>query len=104
MLVSVNKPIGRFVQQPWEVRRYRVEYTKNLAENELLSTSEFVVSPTSEPTPLSITNAVIDPTGKNLIFFVGGGEDGIRYKLSVRVITSAGQKIEDEIELLVEER
>jgi|WetSurMetagenome_2_1015567.scaffolds.fasta_scaffold1199208_2 hypothetical protein len=103
MLVSVEKPLGRFTQQPWEKKRYKVNYTQALGETELLVTPSFVIDNVTV-TPFVIDTAAVDSTGKYLLFYASGGEDGQRYKVSVRMITSAGQKFEDEVEFFIEER
>jgi hypothetical protein len=103
MLISTVKPLGRFSQQPWEIRRYRLDYTEALGDTETIVTPTFLVDPTST-TPFAITNAAVDVTGKFLVFYASGGEDGTSYQVSVRVVTSAGQQFEDEVEFLIEER
>lgn len=103
MLASAEKPIGRFFHQPWEVKRYRVDYSKNLVSSEVLQTVEYVVDTTTSP-PLAVSNSAVAPDGLSVTFFVGGGVDGQTYKVSVRVTTNAGQKFEDEIEFVIEER
>lgn len=103
MLVSVEKPIGRFFQQPWEKKRYRVNYSKNLGENETISQVSFVVDTTTNPA-LVVSNGAIAPDGDQVTFFIEGGLSPTTYKVSVRITTSAGQKFEDEIQFVVQER
>jgi hypothetical protein len=103
MLVSVTKPIGRFFQQPWEVKRYRIDYTKELAEDEIISLLAFVVDNVTTP-PLAVTNGAIAPDGDQVTFFVGGGLTGNTYKVSARVTTNAGQQFEHELEFVIQER
>jgi hypothetical protein len=103
MLISVEKPIGRFFSQPYELKRYLVSYSQNLGENELLSGVSFVIDTTTVP-PFTVTNAAIAPDGKQITFFAGEGLTGTTYKVSVRVTTNAGQRFEDEIQFEVSER
>lgn len=103
MLVSVEKPIGRFFQQPWEIKRYRVDFTLNLGDNEIVSLLSFLVDNTTSP-PLDVTNAAIAPEGKEITFFVGGGLSGNSYKVTIRTTTTVGQRFEDEIEFVIQER
>lgn len=103
MLISTEKPIGRFCQQPWERRRYRVNYTNALGDSELAVTPTFVIDTETDPA-LVVDSAAVDPTGKYLVFYVSGGVSGTTYKVSVRMETSAGQKFEDEVDFFIEER
>jgi hypothetical protein len=103
MLISVEKPIGRFFQQPWEVKRYRVKYGKNLGDNEIVSNLEFVIDNVTTPA-LVINNGAIAPDGDQITFFASGGLDKNTYKVSVRVTTNMGQKFEDEIQFVIRER
>jgi hypothetical protein len=54
-------------------------------------------------TPLTISNLLVDPGGKIMAFYAGGGEAGTTYKLDIRIITSGAQQREDEIEIEVED-
>lgn len=103
MLVAVEKPIGRFFHQPWEAKRYRVDYGKNLVTSEVIQGVEYLIDVATSP-PLAVSNSAIAPDGKSVTFFVGGGVDGQTYKVSVRATTNAGQKFEDEIEYVIQER
>lgn len=103
MLISVEKPLGRFEQQPWEKKRYRINYTKSLGDSETAVTPTFLVDTETDPA-LVVDGAAIDATGKYLVFFVSGGVTDTRYKVSVRMVTSAAQRFEDEIEYFIKER
>lgn len=103
MLISVEKPIGRFFQQPWEVKRYRVRYSKNLGDNETITLLEFLIDNVTVP-PLVVDNGAIAPDGDQVTFFVSGGLTQNTYKVSVRVTTTMGQKFEDEIQYVIRER
>lgn len=103
MLVSVEKPIGRFFQQPWEKKRYLVNYDKNLGDNETISLIQFLIDQATVP-PLVVSNGAIAPDGKQITFYAEGGLSPTTYKVSVRVTTSSGQKFEDEVQFVIQER
>lgn len=94
--------LARYKQQPRENKRYCIGYTSWLATAETLTNLQVIVSPTTSPV-LAITDAVIDPDGKNVIFFAGGGVDGTEYTVEILATTSEGQVKEDEVLFAIEE-
>lgn len=95
--------LGRFTQQPVEVRRYDLDYSKRLAEQELLTAIEGIdVSPVTVP-PVS-ASATLGAEFKTVGMFVQGGIDGIDYVIQIRVNTNDGSVLwEDELEFSIEE-
>lgn len=102
MLVNAERIVARFEQQPWEKKRYRVDFRDHLADGETILTPTFVVSPTTT-TPLAIENIAIAPEANQLVMFISGGEDGTLYRITMRTTTSDLQRLEDEIEVQVRE-
>lgn len=102
MLVNQERIIGRFEQQPWERKRYRVDFRQNLMEGEIILVPVFDASPVT-PVPLTVSDVVVVPDGKQIIMFISGGEDGFTYRLRMRTTTNDGQNLEDEIEVRIRE-
>ena len=102
MLVNAERVIARFEQQPWEAKRYRVDFRDHLADGEVILTPTFVISPTTSPA-LQISNVAIAPDGDQLVLFISGGVDGTLYRVTMRTETSDTQKLEDEIEVRIVE-
>lgn len=102
MLVNAERIIARFEQQPYEQKRYRVDFRDHLADGETILTPTFVVSPVTVP-PLEVVNLAIAPDGDQLIMFITGGVDGTLYRITMRTVTSDTQRLEDEIEVTIRE-
>jgi hypothetical protein len=100
MLVNAERIIARFEQQPWEKKRYRVDFRDHLADGETIVTPTFVISPTTTP-PLAVSNVAIAPDADQLVMFIEGGVDGTLYRITMRTTTSDLQKLEDEIEVSI---
>lgn len=102
MLVNAERIIGRFEQQPSEVKRYRVDFRDHLATGETISAPTFIISPTTVP-PVVVSNVAIAPEGNQLVMFLSGGLTANTYRITMRTPTSDNQILEDEIELRVTE-
>jgi hypothetical protein len=102
MLVNAERIIGRFEQQPAEVKRYRVDFRDFLADGETINSPTFIVSPTTVP-PVVVLNVAVAPDGDQLVMFLSGGVDATTYRITMRTDTSDNQTLEDEIELRVTE-
>ena len=93
---------GRFRQQPSERRRYRMDYTSSLGSAEQLTGATINLLPATVPA-LVIDGIVLDPEGKQLTFYASGGLAGTTYGVRVLVTTNAGQTLEDDIEVNVQQ-
>lgn len=102
MLVNAERIIARFEQQPWEQKRYRVDFRDHLTDGETIVTPTFLISPVTVP-PLEVTNIAIAPEGNQLVMFITGGVDGTVYRITMRTTTNDTQKLEDEIEVTIRE-
>lgn len=102
MLVNAERIIARFEQQPWEQKRYRVDFRDHLADGETITLPTFVISPTTVPA-LEVVNVAIAPDGDQLIMFIAGGVSGTVYRITMRTTTSDTQRLEDEIEVTIRE-
>ncbi len=95
--------LDRYRQQPNDLRRREIDYTEWLAEDEVLTgTVVTSITPTTVP-PFTLSSVTIDPDGKVLEYFAGGGLSGTDYVVMFRVTTDDGQVREDEVEVTVEE-
>lgn len=95
--------IARYRQQPFDVRKRAVNYTAWLEDAETISGAPIINVTPVTTTPLVISNILVDPLGKLMAFYAGGGEAGTTYKLDIQITTSAAQQREDEIEIEVED-
>lgn len=102
MLVNAERIIARFEQQPYEQKRYRVDFRDHLAAGETILTPSFIISPVTVP-PLEVVNLAIAPEANQLVMFFTGGVDGTTYRVTMRTVTSDTQKLEDEIEVSIRE-
>jgi hypothetical protein len=102
MLVEAERLVARLEKQPWERKRYRADFRDNLATGETITTPTFEVSPTTVP-PVVVDDLAIAPEGDQMVMFFGGGVNNTTYRITMKTITSDGQKLEDEIELQVTE-
>ena len=102
MLVNEERIIGRFEQQPWERKRYRVDFRQHLAPGETISVPKFDATPVTDPA-LLVDAIAIAPEGNQLILFISGGVDATTYRLRMRTTTSDQQNLEDEIEVRIRE-
>lgn len=94
--------LGRYKQQPGERRKRGIDYDDFLEDDELLTDAEVEVTPTTDP-PFVINGVVIDPAGKEMAYYAGGGVDGQTYLVEFTFSTNAGQTKQDTVEFDVEE-
>lgn len=94
--------LGTYTKTPDERKRYSLDYTDWLDSTEIVNGVTFVVSPITG-SPLQVDANSIDPEGKQVVFFVNYGEDGVTYTVDVRITTSGGQTKEDQINFLVKD-
>lgn len=81
------------IKQPSESRLYSMEFAPNLAPGETISS---VTSVTADPsTGIDIT-AVPVASGTQAQQRIAGGTDGVQYKITFVVETSAGNTLEGE--------
>lgn len=89
-----------FRKQPWEIRRLKFDITDSLASGDSLVSINSIACflGTTEATGM-ITNTAT--TGNYALADVSGGVDGNDYIVRVRVLTTNGDQIEDELSLIV---
>lgn len=93
--------LARYRQQPYDIRRRNIDYTQWLADAETITEVTTDVTPVTDP-PFTVASAAVDPDGKTVIYYAGGGVADTDYTIAIRTVTSLGpQKREDEIEVSV---
>lgn len=88
------------IKQPNESRLYSMDFSANLASGETISS---ITSVTPEPTGPTISSEAVSSDGKSANFRIAGGTDGESYKITVIVVTSSSNTLEDEGILLVKD-
>ncbi len=94
--------LDRYRQQPSETRRREIDYSEWLATEELITDIDVTVSPSTSPA-LAVAPVSIDPDGKIIEYYAGGGLTGNDYTVTFKITTDDGQVREDEVEITVEE-
>lgn len=90
-------------KQPWEDKIYQLAYPLNEGET-LAGVDSLLVTPrgrVAEIDPLLATDAVV--SGDQAQFRVAGGTDGEDYAIRVRVLTSNGDKLEEDVQIRVQD-
>jgi hypothetical protein len=96
MRIGAYSILGRYVQQPNEIRRRLVNYSRWLEEGERITAVTAAVDNATTP-PFEITDIVIGPDLDRFAYYAAGGVSGEEYTVTFTVTTSAGQTREDEI-------
>lgn len=94
--------LGQFYQQPNEVLRYSIDYSRWLETGETLASVVDSVAPETTP-PFVADQIFLNPAATGLTFVASGGVDTVDYQLTLRVTTTTGQVVEREILFGVEE-
>lgn len=95
--------LARLQKSPSERKRYTVNYNNWLAESETIVEKSFVITPATVP-PLELVTSAVNPSGKGLVFYIGGGVDKEVYKIEVFITTSDSQIKEDTITVYCKEQ
>ena len=91
--------VGTMNKQPAEIYRASVDYAA-----EFLQDGETITSATVAVSDDAVTASIIsDFPGTGVTLLVGGGLTGVEYLVTILADTSAGQRIESEIVVSVEE-
>lgn len=108
-----RKWTAEFAKQPWEELFRSLDHTRNLDVDggEVISSGTISVFELDvdgeESTDVSATMApqatVVIEDGTVLLYFIKAGSTGKDYDIRLRVVTSSGNKMEDDILMHVEE-
>jgi hypothetical protein len=92
--------LGIVNKQPTEVLDFDINYAPVLLGR---SDSLAFALGTATPAGLTIVNTIVNPDTMTTQVVVGGGTDGVTYKVTVQTSTEAGLLYEDEVTVIVEE-
>lgn len=96
-------------KQPFEKRKYTMEFSALLATSEIISSIDGITSEKMDgsASDLDITSSGIvdgNATDSKISMWIEGGSDNSTYRIEVRVNTSGGQKLEGDSILIVRDR
>lgn len=93
------------IKQPWERRRIKVDFSNALAAGDTVASISGV---TAWEDSTERTSTVIhgSPTvsGNEVFLYLTDGVDGTTYNIRIRVLTSNGDQIEEDLDLVVREK
>jgi len=84
--------LGTTTQQPNERKSYSIVYDDALDEGDSVSLVELCIA---EPDDMSVSPVLA--TDSRVRVWCEGGTTGETYKVTVRVLTAGGEKLEDEL-------
>lgn len=91
-----------FRKNPWEIRRLKFDFADSLASGDSLASINSITCLLGETEATGmVTNTAT--TGNYALADIGGGVDGNDYIVRVRVLSTNGDQIEDELNLLIRE-
>lgn len=92
--------IARYQKTPVERKRYTIDYSAWLDEDETLTFVTFDVEP-QDANPIQIDAFEIMDDQVTVQYYVSEGVHNTQYIVDVQITTSAGQKKEDLIEITI---
>jgi predicted alpha/beta superfamily hydrolase len=90
-----------FEKQPWEERQLEFDSSRSLATGDSLASVVSVDVLLEGIVQSSMVSGSPTFVGNKVYQRVKGGDDGVEYSIRVRILTTNGDKIEDEITLQV---
>lgn len=87
--------IGKFRKSPGDRKRYEINYEDWLNSGETVT--DVTMSGNVPSDDFYVDGYIVDADGKEVIFYVSGGLDGVEYTVGVEVETSLQQVKEDTI-------
>jgi hypothetical protein len=91
-----------FTKQPWEQRKLEFDVTDSLAAGDSLSSiSGITVWEGTTDLSATMVSGAGSIIGNKAYAIILGGVDGHNYWVRVRLLTTGGDKIEDDLRLLV---
>jgi hypothetical protein len=91
--------LGKFRKAPADRKRYVVDYTDWLNDNETIT--DVAASGNVEEDEFYVDGYVVDPNGREVVFFVSGGKCGGEYDVTITVDTTLTQTKEDYVTFVV---
>lgn len=80
--------LGAFTKRPTERKRYNVDYSIWLDDDEVLEDISFSVAPQTEP-PFEVDEYHL-ANGRTVVFYVSGGLANTSYEVTLTAVTSKG--------------
>lgn len=80
--------LGKYSKRPTERKRYNVDYSVWLDEDELIEDVTVTVTPTTDPEFDVDEYHLVD--GKFMVFYVSGGTSGTVYDVELKAVTTKG--------------
>lgn len=96
--------VGSILKQPNEIEDYSINFRARLGANTISSIESATVIDLADNSDVAAT--ILDTvtiSGTKILFRLKNGTDGKRYRINIRVILNNGEKIEDEVNLNVDE-
>ena len=87
----MSNDIPKLLKQPAESRLYAMDFSANMAAADTISS---ITSVTATPTGLTLGTAAV--SGQRVQFRISSGTGGTQYKITVVIVTSAGDTLETE--------
>lgn len=91
--------IGKFAKAPGDRKRYTIDYTQWLDDDETLVNVHTAVP--DDPLGIYVDGVLIMENERHVVMFVSGGQEGRSYDLGIRVNTNADQTKDDFVTFVV---
>ena len=103
--------LAKYVKQPGERKRYKINYTNWLDTGEAVATVDFDVDKVTTP-PLVVDDIMVTPDAKGVQYYVSGGVANTQYVVTATLTTNNGPQVtnngsqvkEDEIYFSIREQ
>lgn len=91
--------IGKFAKAPGDRKKYTVDYSQWLDNQELITDVQSFVP--DDEFGIYVDGLLVSTDGKSLDMFVSGGQESVSYDLGLRIETSGNQIKDDYITFVV---
>lgn len=96
---------GYYEKQSWELLRCTIDASNTVASGDTISTLTVTVFDDDDT---DVTTTIISGTpsfsGTDLTVIIQAGTDGEMYNVRIRLVTTAGEQLEDDLELHIKEK
>lgn len=94
--------LGKFYKQPAEVLDYEFDFSEWLADRADSIVSQTVVA-TAQSTGSAMTVSNVIQVAGVVRFFLAGGTEGVKYKITCTIVTTGGRTKQSEIMITVKD-
>lgn len=97
--------LGSSTKQPSEIENYAISYAEDLEATDTFTIDFIGISVLSgdEAGIALIDSYLVDEANQRVKMFISGGVAGSIYKVTVRIMTDSGRRLEDEFKLKIKE-